>query len=68
MAYTKDLIRAEREGDGASPSATTSAAAHFVPETKRVARLIREMQEGKFHSASWSTSTAAQQAWSPSRT
>ena len=43
--------------------------AHFVPETKRVAELLREMQAEQVpHGDRWSTSTAAPPAWSRSRT
>jgi CBS domain containing-hemolysin-like protein len=51
IAYAKDLIRAEREGAGARPVREFARPAHFVPETKRVSRLMREMQEKKFHMA-----------------
>jgi putative hemolysin len=51
IAYTKDLMRAEREGKGAQPVAAIVRPAVFVPETKPVARLMREMQAGKFHMA-----------------
>jgi CBS domain containing-hemolysin-like protein len=51
IAYTKDLTRAEREGKRAQPVAAIVRPAVFVPETKPVARLMREMQAGKFHMA-----------------
>ena len=51
IAYTKDLMRAEREGKGQQPVASIVRPAVFVPETKPVARLMREMQAGKFHIA-----------------
>jgi putative hemolysin len=51
IAYTKDLMRVEREGDGTEPVAAVVRPAVFVPETKPVARLMREMQAGKFHMA-----------------
>jgi CBS domain containing-hemolysin-like protein len=51
IAYTKDLIRAERQGHGQSAVREFVRPAHFVPETKRVSRLMREMQERKFHQA-----------------
>src|SRR6202050_36274 len=44
VAHAKDLIRAEREGHGHEPVREFVRPAHFVPETKRVARLMREMQ------------------------
>jgi putative hemolysin len=51
VAHAKDLIRAEREGRGERPVGDVVRPAHFVPETKRVARLMREMQESKYHLA-----------------
>jgi CBS domain containing-hemolysin-like protein len=49
--FVKDLARAEREGRGDDPVATIARPAHFVPETKRVSELLREMQARKFHQA-----------------
>ncbi|HET9092666.1 MAG TPA: hemolysin family protein [Acidimicrobiales bacterium] len=51
IAFTKDLVRAVREGRGAAQVQEISRAAHYVPETKRVAPLLREMQRGQFHLA-----------------
>src|SRR5262249_2465166 len=51
IAYTKDLMRVEREGRGTHSVAAVVRPAVFVPETKPVARLMREMQAGKFHMA-----------------
>ncbi|HVC70291.1 MAG TPA: hemolysin family protein [Acidimicrobiales bacterium] len=51
VAHAKDLIRAEREGHGTEPVREFVRRAHFVPETKRVARLMREMQDLKYHLA-----------------
>jgi CBS domain containing-hemolysin-like protein len=51
VAHTKDLIRAERDGHGAEPVRDFVRPAHFVPETKRVARLMREMQDRQYHLA-----------------
>jgi CBS domain containing-hemolysin-like protein len=51
VAHAKDLIRAERAGHGDEPVRDVVRPAHFVPETKRVARLMREMQELKYHLA-----------------
>lgn len=51
VLYAKDLMRAERnerEGDAVSEH---TRPAHFVPETKRVSELLREMQDQKFHMA-----------------
>jgi len=49
IAYTKDLVRAERAGRGAEPVRPFAREASFVPESKDVATLLRQMQEGKFH-------------------
>ncbi len=51
LIYTKDLIRAEREDHGDTPASDLARTVHFVPENKPVARLMREMQAGKFHLA-----------------
>jgi CBS domain containing-hemolysin-like protein len=51
IAYTKDLMRVEREGRGHVAVRDLVRSAHFVPETKPIARLMREMQAGKFHMA-----------------
>ena len=51
IVYTKDLMRAEREGKAARPVREFIREARFVPETKRVAALMREMQREKFHMA-----------------
>jgi CBS domain containing-hemolysin-like protein len=51
LAYAKDLMRAEREGRGREPVSGILRPAHFVPETKPVSVLMREMQAGKFHMA-----------------
>ena len=51
IAYAKDLIRAEREGHGGDRVDGYVRPARFVPETKRVAHLMREMQDRKYHLA-----------------
>lgn len=51
LAYTKDLIRSEREGRGDQPVLDLARSVHFVPENKPVRQLMREMQAGKFHLA-----------------
>ncbi len=51
LVYAKDLMRAEREGRGRDEVEGTMRPAHFIPETKPVAELMREMQAGKFHMA-----------------
>ncbi|MFV0306240.1 MAG: hemolysin family protein [Desertimonas sp.] len=51
LVYAKDLIRAERDGRGDTPALDLARPVHFIPENKPVARLMREMQAGKFHLA-----------------
>ena len=51
LAYTKDLIRVEREGRGDEPVLDLTRKVRFVPENMPVARLMREMQRDKFHLA-----------------
>jgi len=51
IAYTKDMIRIVRSGQGAEPMGSHVRTAHFVPEAKRVSDLMREMQSDKFHLA-----------------
>jgi CBS domain containing-hemolysin-like protein len=51
IAYTKDLIRTVQSGQGAATVEGHVRSPHFVPETKRVAALMREMQAEKFHLA-----------------
>jgi CBS domain containing-hemolysin-like protein len=51
IAYTKDLIRAEREGNGDKSVQELVRKVRFVPEHKPVRQLMREMQAGKFHLA-----------------
>ncbi|MGA2529067.1 MAG: hemolysin family protein [Acidimicrobiales bacterium] len=51
IAFTKDLIRAARSGKEHSPVSEVCRPANYVPETKRVAPLMREMQAGQFHLA-----------------
>jgi CBS domain containing-hemolysin-like protein len=51
IAYTKDLVRAERAGKAEQPVRNTARPAKFIPESKEVSTLLREMQEQKFHMA-----------------
>ncbi len=51
IAYTRDVVRAVREGGDDRPVSTFARPAHYVPETKRVAPLLREMQRDHFHLA-----------------
>jgi CBS domain containing-hemolysin-like protein len=51
IVYVKDLMRASREHRASSTVATLLRPAHFIPETKKVASLMREMQASSFHLA-----------------
>jgi CBS domain containing-hemolysin-like protein len=51
IVYVKDLMRAARDGRVDAAVRELIRPAHFVPETKRVAELMREMQREKFHMA-----------------
>jgi CBS domain containing-hemolysin-like protein len=51
LVFLKDLVRASRDGKGDDSVHTLVRQAHVVPETKRVAELMREMQRDKFHMA-----------------
>jgi CBS domain containing-hemolysin-like protein len=51
IAYTRDCMRAVRDGNDNQPVSRLCRQAHFVPETKRVAPLLREMQHDQFHLA-----------------
>ena len=51
VVYVKDLMRAARDGRNREPVAGLVRPAMFVPETKRVPELMREMQATKQHMA-----------------
>jgi len=51
LAYAKDLMAAERDGNEDAVVAGFVRPARFVPETKRVPDMLREMQRDKFHMA-----------------
>ena len=51
VVFLKDLIRAEHEGRRSDEVRNLAREAHFVPETKRVTELLKEMQRDKFHIA-----------------
>lgn len=51
IVYTKDLMRAGRDGKLDADVRQLVRPAHFVPETKPVAGLMREMQDQKYHLA-----------------
>jgi len=51
IAYAKDLVRDERAGKGDQLVRVSMRPAKFIPESKVVSDLLREMQEEKFHMA-----------------
>ena len=51
LVYLKDMVRLAREGEGDQSLRTAVRPATFVPEQKRVAELLREMQTEHFHMA-----------------
>ena len=52
LVYLKDIVRRTRENGGAPGTVRELVRpAEFVPEQKRVAELLREMQQKKFHMA-----------------
>jgi CBS domain containing-hemolysin-like protein len=51
IVHAKDLMRAERDGHEEHTVAELARPAEFVPETKRVAELLRDMQLRRFHMA-----------------
>jgi putative hemolysin len=51
IVFAKDLMRADRDGAADRPVTELLRDAHFVPETKRVAELLPEMQAQQYHMA-----------------
>jgi CBS domain containing-hemolysin-like protein len=51
IVYAKDLMRADRDGMSEAAVSTLLRPAHFVPETKKIAALLREMQAEQYHMA-----------------
>ena len=51
IAYAKDLVRAERSGKAGHRVRDAMRPPKFIPESKEVSDLLREMQEEKFHMA-----------------
>ncbi|MDA8391199.1 MAG: hemolysin family protein [Actinomycetota bacterium] len=51
IVYTKDLMRADLANESDIAVSRLVRSAHFVPETKRVSELMREMQQQKYHMA-----------------
>jgi CBS domain containing-hemolysin-like protein len=51
VVFAKDLLKAVHHGRMDVPLADIVRPAHFVPESKKVADLLKEMQKEKFHQA-----------------
>jgi CBS domain containing-hemolysin-like protein len=51
VVYAKDVLKALHQGKHDMPLSEIVREAHFVPESKKVADLLREMQKEKFHIA-----------------
>ncbi|MHB8189755.1 MAG: hemolysin family protein [Ferrimicrobium sp.] len=51
IVMARDLLAIERQEAGGEAVGRHMRSAHFVPETKPVAELLREMKVGKFHIA-----------------
>jgi CBS domain containing-hemolysin-like protein len=51
IAYAKDVLKALHQSKQDMPLTEIVRPAHFVPESKKVAELLREMQQKKFHLA-----------------
>ena len=51
VVHTKDLVRAEREGEAERPVESIARQVSFVPETKAADSLLREMQANARHLA-----------------
>jgi putative hemolysin len=51
IVFTRDLVQADRDGMSSVEVRQLVREAHFVPETKHVAELLREMQAQKYHMA-----------------
>jgi CBS domain containing-hemolysin-like protein len=51
VVFAKDVLKALHQGNIDIPLTDIVRPAHYVPETKKVADLLREMQQEKFHQA-----------------
>jgi CBS domain containing-hemolysin-like protein len=51
VLYARDLLELFDSGSGTATVASLMRRAHFVPETKRVSELLRELQENQIHLA-----------------
>jgi putative hemolysin len=49
IVYAKDVLKALHQGKQDMPLRDVVREAHYVPESKKVADLLREMQKAKFH-------------------
>jgi CBS domain containing-hemolysin-like protein len=51
VVFAKDVLKALHQGQRDMPLSEIVRPAHFVPESKKVADLLKEMQQEKFHQA-----------------
>ncbi|MEX0833048.1 MAG: hemolysin family protein [Actinomycetota bacterium] len=51
IAYAKDVLKALHQGKNDMPLADVVRDAHWVPESKKAAELLKQMQREKFHIA-----------------
>jgi len=51
VVFAKDVLKALHQGQRDMPLSEIMRPAHFVPESKKVADLLKEMQQEKFHQA-----------------
>ena len=51
IVFAKDVLKALHQGKHDAPLNEVVRETHFIPETKKVAELLREMQRDKFHIA-----------------
>ncbi len=51
LVFMKDLVTYERQGKGENLVSSIRRTAVFIPEQKRTAELLRDMQQGQFHMA-----------------
>ena len=51
VVFAKDVLKALHQGKRDMPLSEIVRDAHYVPESKRVAELLKEMQQEKFHQA-----------------
>lgn len=49
IVHAKDLLAARERGDASATLASILRPAHFVPESKRLVDLLKEMREQQFH-------------------